>query len=165
MLRLRSVAAMMVVLIAGTACAADSQRGVDVAAEEEAIREVDRQLLEAAQSGDAAAFAALFAPDGQLLFPNRPPAVGRDAIRRDAAENFAVPGFSVSWEASKYIVSEAGDLAASIGTYDLVLTPPQGRIEDHGKYMTLWRKVNGEWLIAADMINSDLPMPSPEPGA
>lgn len=165
MFRLRSVAAVMLMLIAGTACATDSRRAVDLAAEEQAIREVDRQLLTAAQSGDAADFAALFAPDGQLLFPNKPAAVGRDAIRQDAEENFAVPGFSVSWEPSRYIISEGGDLAASIGTYNLVLTPPQGRIEDRGKYMTLWRKVNGEWLVAADMINTDVPMPAPDAGA
>lgn len=135
---------------------------VDLAAEEQAIREVDRQLLIAAQARDAAAFAALFAPDGQLLFPNQPAAVGRDAIRESIEATLSAPGFSVTWEASKYIISESGDLAASIGTYDLVLTPPQGQVEDHGKYMTLWRKVDGEWLAAADMINTNMPPPVPD---
>lgn len=140
---------------------AESHPVVDLAAEEQAIREVDRQLFNAAQARDAAAFAALFVPDGQLLFPNQPAAVGCDAIRESVEETFSAPGFSVTWETTRYIISESGDLAATMGTYDLVVTPPQGRVEDHGKFMTLWRKVDREWLIAADMINTDTPLPAP----
>lgn len=162
MLTLRSVAAVTLVFVTGAGCAADSRPVVDLAAEEQAIREVDRQLLSAAQARDAAGFAALFAPDGQLLFPNQPAVVGRDAIRESSEQNFSAPGFSVTWEASKYIISESGSLAASIGTYHLVLTPPQGRVEDRGKFMTLWQKVDGEWLVAADMINTSMPLAAPE---
>jgi len=29
--------------------------------------------------------------------------------------------------------------------------------EDHGKYLTVWRRVGKNWLIAADAWSSDLP--------
>lgn len=146
-----------VLVISG--CAAQTSPAVDLALEEQAITDVDRRLLAAAQAGDAAAFAALFAPDGQLLFPNRPRVTGREAIQAASAEDFAVPGFRVEWQQSDVRIAQSGDLAVSTGSYQLTLTPPSGRIEDRGKYMTVWRKVDGEWRVAADMINTDLPMP------
>jgi len=143
-------------------CAAEPAPVADPATQEQAIRAVDQQMLTGAQSKDAAAFAAVFAPDGQLLFPNSPAVTGRDAIQAQAARDFATPDFTVSWEASRYIIAESGDLAASIGTYQLSGTSPAGPFQDHGKYMTLWRKVDGQWLAAADMINTDVPLPAPD---
>lgn len=162
MSRLKAVAACILVVLAAGNCAPDPTPAVDLAAEEAAIRAVDRTFMEAAQAGDAAAFAAVFAPDGQLLFPNEPAVTGREAIRAHAEEMLALPGFSVTWEASRYIIAESGDVAASIGTYDLVMTLPDGPVEDHGKYLTLWQKVDGEWRVAADMTNTSLPLPSPD---
>lgn len=147
------------ILTASLGCAPQSNPAVDLAAEEAAIEAVDQRLLAAARSRDAETFAAAFAADGELLFPNRPKATGQDAIREMVAADFAIPGFDVSWEQSKLLIAQSGDLAVSTGSYDLTLSPPEGPIEDRGKYMTVWRKVDGEWRIAADMINTDLPMP------
>lgn len=153
----RMVALTSVVVISG--CAAQTSPAVDLALEEQAISEADQRLLAAAQAGDAAAFAAIFAPDGEMLFPNRPRAIGQEAIQAAAAGDFAVPGFRVTWQQSNVMIAQSGDLAVSTGNYQLTLTPPSGRIDDRGKYMTVWRKVDGEWRVAADMINTDVPMP------
>jgi ketosteroid isomerase-like protein len=35
---------------------------------------------------------------------------------------------------------------------------PKGkRIEDSGKFVVAWKKVNGEWKVAYDIYNSDKP--------
>jgi ketosteroid isomerase-like protein len=52
-----------------------------------------------------------------------------------------------------------GHLAVSIGSYHLRLSLAEGRIEDRGKYMTVWRKIDGQWRVAADMINTDAQLP------
>ena len=151
--------AVTILAVAALACAAGSDPAVDADAEAAAIHEVDQQLLAAAQAGDAAAFAALFAPDGQLLFPNRPKAMGQQSIQEVVAADFAMPGFRVTWQQADVRVAQSGDLAVSIGSYHLTLSPPSGPVEDRGKYMTVWRKVDGEWRVAADMINTDAPLP------
>jgi uncharacterized protein (TIGR02246 family) len=156
---LRRRSALTPVLIALCGCAAQTNTAAIRAADEAAILAADQRLLAAAGSHDAEAFAAEFAADGELLFPNRPKARGREAIRETVAADFALPGFNVSWEQSKLMVSQAGDLAVSIGSYHLRLSLAEGPIDDRGKYMTVWRKIDGQWRVAADMINTDAPHP------
>ena len=144
---------------AAAGCAAGSNPAIDLAAEETAIRAIDQQMLAAANARDAAAFSAVFAPDGALLFPNQPAAIGTEAIRAVVQRDFAVPDFAVTWTAEEYRLAASGDLATSRGTYYLSLSTPDGPFEDQGKFLTVWRKVDGAWRVAADMINSDVPLP------
>ena len=51
----------------------------------------------------------------------------------------------------------SGDLAYDVGTYTLSFDGPDGKVTDTGKYVTVWTKVDGEWKVAADIGNSDLP--------
>jgi hypothetical protein len=32
-------------------------------------------------------------------------------------------------------------------------------VRDRGKYVVVWRKVRGDWKVAADIFNSDGPPP------
>lgn len=158
-MRLRSVVSIFLFSAAAAGCAAGSNPAIDLAAEEAAIRAVDQQMLAAARAGDVAGFTAVFAPDGALLFPNQPAAIGADAIRAIVERDFAIPDFAVTWTAEEYRIAASGDLATSRGTYHLTLTTPDGPYEDHGKFLTSWRKVDGAWRVAADMINTDVPLP------
>jgi len=37
---------------------------------------------------------------------------------------------------------------------------PSGKtIEDHGKYVTIWKKQSGKWKVAYDIFNTDLATP------
>lgn len=148
----------------GMATAGD-QAQVDVEAEEQAIREADAAMLEAARAGDAEGFADAFAPDGRLLFPYAPAAEGREEIRAKTEADFQTPGFEVEWTVESIAVAESGDIAYSIGSYTLGMETPDGPMEDEGKFLTVWEKVDGEWKAAADMIATDQPPPgagSPE---
>jgi uncharacterized protein (TIGR02246 family) len=156
---LRRKIALTVIAVIAMGCAEESNPAVDVDAEKAAIQEIDQRLQAAAQAKDAAAFAALFAPDGELLFPNRPRSVGQQSIQETVAGDFTIPGFNVNWEQSDIMIAQSGDLAVSTGSYNFTISPPEGPVEDRGKYMTVWRKVDGEWRVAADMINTDIPLP------
>lgn len=149
--------ALAALVLAG--CAADTNPVTDLAAEERAIRAVDRRMLAAAQGNDPSTFGAAFTEDGRMLFPNMDAVVGREAITAKATEDFAVPGFTLSWQPTHVEIARSGDLAVSSGTYELALTTPGGPVEDRGKYMTVWRKVDGEWKVAADMMNTSVPLP------
>ena len=56
------------------------------------------------------------------------------------------------------ISSNRGPFAWDVGTYHMNMPLNNGtRKEDHGKYLTVWRRVGKKWLIAADAWSSDLP--------
>ena len=130
---------------------------VDRAAEEQAIRDLDREWVAAVAARDTVAIANLYAEDGYFMPPNAPRVDGRGAIRGAWAEMFQMPNVSLTFAPTDIVIAEAGDMAYDIGTYNFGMDGPDGRIEDNGKYVVVWQKVNGEWKIMADIINSDIP--------
>jgi ketosteroid isomerase-like protein len=55
-------------------------------------------------------------------------------------------------------VSASGDLAWDRGTFHSVMETPEGTVEDVGKYLMIWKKMDGEWKVVAECGNSDLPV-------
>ena len=56
-------------------------------------------------------------------------------------------------------VASSGDLAYERGTYKFVTNGPKGHTEDVGKYVTVWKRIGGQWKVLADMNASDQPLP------
>ena len=142
---------------ANEAAAVNESAAVDAGAEEKAIRgEVDRwtQLIKAK---DAAAIAGLYAEDGAVMPPNAPIGKGRAAIQQTWASLVAMPGFDLAIVPEQIIVSSSGDMALDRGTYSLKVAPNGTEQTDTGKYVVVWRKIDGKWKAAADIFNSDLP--------
>ena len=104
-----------------------------------------------------------FLEDAVVLAPNEAIADGKEAIRNMVGDMFAMPGFAIKWQATKVEVARSGDLGYSLGTYDLSMNDPEGTpMADRGKYVTVWKKqADGNWKVAVDMFNSDLPLPQP----
>jgi uncharacterized protein (TIGR02246 family) len=132
--------------------------GAGPSADEQAVRELDRQWVAAVAKKDAPAVAEFYAPRGQLMAPNAPSADGRDAVAGVWKSLFALPGFSLTFEPKQIDVASAGDMACDVGTYALGFDSPDGaHVRDSGKYVVVWRKVDGHWKVMADIFNSDLP--------
>jgi len=129
----------------------------DVAAEAQAIRDVNAQWLGAVTSKDAAATAAFYTPDGRLMAPNAPTAQGAAAIAEAFAGIFSLPNVALSWTEDLVEVAPGGTLAYDIGSYTLSFDGPDGPMQDNGKYVVVWKKVDGQWRVAADIFNSSLP--------
>jgi ketosteroid isomerase-like protein len=68
--------------------------------------------------------------------------------------------FALTFEPTRIAVAQAGDVAYDIGTYSLAFDGGQGPVRDRGKYVVVWRKVSGDWKVAADIFNSDGPVPA-----
>lgn len=127
---------------------------VDLAAEEQAIRDASTAWLAAVQARDLAAAAANFAPDGMAYSENQDPLVGPAAIQADAEAQWEeMPNASVSWSTDRVIMAASGDLAVELGTYTF---SNEGE-EDTGKYVTAWTKIDGAWKVAADIGVSTVP--------
>jgi len=131
------------------------------AADERAVREADAAWSKAAAAKDVEAYLAFFAEDALVLPPNAPMLTGKESMRKGLSEEMANPGFSESWQASKAEASRGGDLAYSIGTYQVTMKDAKGKpVTDRGKYMTVWKKQpDGTWKGLVVMANSDLPAP------
>ena len=125
----------------------------------EVIRKSDIEWSNSAQSKDVDTWVAHYSPDAVVLFSNQPAASGSEAIRKTIGGLLGLPGLSVKWRPLKVEVARSGDIGYSHGTYELSFDNPNGgRIEDHGKYVEVWKKqLDGSWKCAIDMPNSDVP--------
>ena len=98
--------------------------------------------------------AGLFASDGVFMAPHQEPVVGNRLIERKLRE-FGDAGFQdLRLETGR--VESSGDMAMEVGQYALcILTHDRGTRTDHGKYLTVWRRL-GAWRIAASCWSSNL---------
>ncbi len=160
---MRLLASCFVVLIASTV-AADAQVGPPAASRDSTpplpsitlAPELDRVLRDYEQAwraGDAAALTALFADDGFVLQPGRPPVRGRANIQRHYAGQGGGP------LRLRALASATGDsVGYIIGAYGYGDTPG-----DQGKFTLTLRRAGGRWMIYSDMDNPSVPPRRPGP--
>ncbi len=143
----------LIVAVGLNACAPDTE------GDAETIKALDAKWMEYMATADVDAIVALYAGDGLLMAPNAPAARGAAAIRPLWEKLAGLPGVEFIIVPSAINVAAGGDLAADIGTYSLSFDGADGRVEGRGKYVVVWRKIAGEWKVAADIFNSDLAAP------
>lgn len=133
----------------------------DTKSDEQAIRTLSKNWLDLTKKHDAAACAALFADDGISYGMNQEPFVGPAAIKKHFAEQDAKsPKADVNWSTERVEVASSGDMAVEYGKYNVKGIGPAGTDSDEGKYITVYRKVNGAWKVAADIGSSTKPAPA-----
>ena len=123
--------------------------------EDAAIREVSAAWKRAYNAGDTAAVTALYAPEAVLSAPGEPAVRGSAAIARYFKEKiaqFRSAGLTVSDQPLGPVVA-SGELAWQWQTY--TVSDKAGHVIDAGKLVTLFRRYDGNWLIAGDTWNSD----------
>ena len=143
--------AWMVALVALVSCA----RSVNVEEEKTALMAVDREWSQTTKDLDK--FVSYFAADATAYAPGMPAVTGTDALRKTMSDMMAAPGFALSWTATEAEVAASGDYGHTAGTYEMSMA---GGTEK-GKYVTVWKKVDGAWKASEDIFNSDGPAPAP----
>lgn len=107
----------------------------------------------AIQKGDAAAIAALYTTDAEALPPNAEAVSGRDAIQKFWQS--VIDSGIASAKLTTRDVQSAGDWAWESGEY--ALAGKDGAALDHGKYVVIWKRVQGQWHLHRDIWNSNQP--------
>ncbi len=107
--------------------------------------------MEAFSAKDIEAINALYAEDSVLLPPNAPAIFGRDAISATIQEMFAA-GLSIELEDLE--IKVVGDLGYKAGRYRT--TAEDGSLVDRGKYIEIWSKIDGKWVLHRDIWNSSV---------
>lgn len=137
---------------------------VNLEAEEQAIRARANEMAAAARAGNASKTASFYAEDAVFLPAHMPIVRGRGAITTAWTDMLKTPGLNLTFEPTRITVAESGDLAEDVGTYRMTVQSPQGTYVEDGKYVVVWKKVNGEWRISSDIYNPDkMPPPPPAP--
>jgi ketosteroid isomerase-like protein len=103
---------------------------------------------------------ALYEDEAILMPPNAAAVQGKAPIQAWMKAYLAISDLQ---EQSLETEGE-GNLAYDRGNYSMTVNRVNATpIEDHGKYLTIWRKqAGGLWKISRAIFNSDLPLPAPE---
>jgi uncharacterized protein (TIGR02246 family) len=130
----------------------------DMKSDEDAIRNLSKKWLEMTKKHDAAGAAAIFADDGVSYGVYRTPIKGPEAIEKHYREDdMKNPKAEINWSTERVDVASSGDMAVEYGKYDVKKLGQDASGSDEGKYVTVYRKVNGTWKVVADIGTSTVP--------
>jgi len=126
-------------------------------ADEQAIRKLDKEWSDAAQSKDAGKMLVFYAEEASAFPFNAPIATGKEQIQKLWAGLMSLPGFSLSFGPTKIEVAKSGDMAYDVGTFELKDNDASGTLTTTtGKYVVVWKKQpNKKWKVVADIFNTD----------
>ena len=132
------------------------------AADEAAIRSINPAWFKAFNAGDANSIIALYAEDAVVNAPGVPAARGQAAIREYFMKEVAAARAAGMTQNAGPTTDAgvSGDLGWEWGTY--AAKDKSGATVDAGKYVTVYAKKDGKWLIIRDIWNSDGPMQTPK---
>jgi uncharacterized protein (TIGR02246 family) len=152
---MKTLAACSLLLVC--ACASRPSSDFQAGDAENAIRKMDSSFAMAARAGDATAMSEAYATDAVVLAPNMPVVRGRDAIR-SFWSGYLGQFASFDLSLTPDDVQQSGDLAVETGHYRANMTPKNAtaQVNDEGKYVVVWRKIDGQWKLTRDMFSSDL---------
>jgi len=152
----KRIAALAFAAAVATACAPsggdeETPPPVDLAEEEQAVRDLSMQWMEAYRAQDAATIVNLFAPDGTTFFDGEL-LEGREAIQANMESEWSeYPDFLIAWSTSSVEMAGSGDLAVERGVWEYDPDGPGEAEGVNGQYVTTWKKIGGRWQVIMDV--------------
>lgn len=120
------------------------------------LMQLDTRFSAETEKGGGKTFASWFADDALMLSNGKPAALGKAKISRTSDWNAA--DYQLTWQPAGAQMGPSGDMGFTWGHYE-------GHTKDNhnnavvtaGRYITVWKKVNGEWKVALDASSDDAP--------
>jgi uncharacterized protein (TIGR02246 family) len=148
----------MNILVVLVACAAASHHRVDRVeakqqpADEQMIRDARARSNAAIKAHDPAAMARLWVEDILVVRSTGAQLTGRQGNQDRMAQQFATrPDTIYVRQPSAIDVYLPWEMASERGEWTARWTEPDGVVDTSGTYMAQWRRVNGQWLIRAEL--------------
>ena len=155
----------IVVVIMVTACQPKTQpASIDTRADADSIRNLEDQFAIAMQESDIDKIVSFYTSDAVAMCSNLPIAIGLQAIRDLKKICFSDTSYSYksySCKINDIQVSASGDLAFARGSDHINHNTPTGTVAEEGKWLDVWKKVDGRWRMVASTWNRDKPLPKP----
>jgi ketosteroid isomerase-like protein len=136
------------------ACKSETKPAFDLESAKQEIAAVNLAFETAVSKSDSVGFASLYTTDTKWMNPNAPTVEGRTALISKISKdlNAGIGSAKLTtvevWGDENYVTEE--------GKYELFTK--DGTPADIGKYMILWKRVNGKLMFHRDIYNSDLPL-------
>ena len=119
----------------------------------EAIKEADEKFMALYRQGNAAGIAELYSEDAVLMLPGADFVRGKEGIQATFAGFMAMGIKALVFDVIE--VDQCAEKAIEMSTYRLLGVDDQEL--DHGKYIVVWKREQGEWKLHRDIFNSSLP--------
>jgi len=133
----------------------------DTATAKKAIDAANANWARLTSSGHADSLAEFYAQNAVIMPPNMAPTRGKAGIRAFFATLNPVKP-TLSLRADSVWANGAAAVEQGRWWWKWAGTPPAGMPgADSGKYVVRWVNENGRWLIAQDIWNSDVALPTP----
>jgi uncharacterized protein (TIGR02246 family) len=152
--------ALFFVLAFTAACSGGNAGPAFDSADQGRIKTVIQQLTEAFNAKDAKKAAALYTPEAVVMPPNKTLMRGRSFVEQYYTGRFAEGATSLELQPNE--IKGSGTLAVAMGDYRLMLAPAAGpHRRDRGKFVWVFRELNGTWMIDGIIFSSDFAEPPP----
>ena len=125
----------------------------DMAAIKAEIQALENTWATASNAKDATTITNFYTDNAISFTNNKPSLTGKAAIRKEIDEGLAKnkPNETVTYET----LDVYGDDNFVTETGKTTVKDAKGTITHTGKYMAVWEKRNGKWLVIRDIYNDD----------
>ena len=122
------------------------------------VRTRSKALIEAEETADYKRAVSFFTSDAVIQPANAPQFQGLDPLL-ELYETVMATATAFEGTTTEIIPAAGGDMAYEFGINRFVFETPDGPMEALGKYLVVWRKVDGEWFVSAIAFSNDSPPP------
>ena len=145
-----------VMLVAVMIIAACQSKTKTASNDADAIRNIEDQWVAAIKAKDIDKIVSFCSTDIVIMDANVPISGGHQAVRQSYSSP-ADDTTSVSHleTVDAIVVSASGDLAYTRGTAQQSRNTPNGIINESIKWVSIYKKINGEWKVIVNIWNSD----------
>ena len=107
--------------------------------------EFSDELMPEYEREERPAYFQVWFEDGELL-------EGREAIQADMESDWSEsPDFTIAWSTSSVEMAGSGDLAVERGAFEYDPDGAGEAEEVNGQYVTIWKKMDGQWQVIMDV--------------
>jgi ketosteroid isomerase-like protein len=131
-------------------------------ATESALMQADRDFAVATHERGIDGWMSFYATDAIRIRYRDNMVKGYDEIRKFDTPNISDTTTILNWEPTDAYVYRGGSIGSTTGRYSIVSrrTADAGKELGHGRYVTMWRRDPGRWLVIMDTGYPDPPTPT-----
>lgn len=143
-----------------TGCTAAINNGSSLSAPtENSLMQADRDFAVATHARGIDGWMSFFAPDAIRIRYRENMVKGFDEVRKFDLPNISDTTIALNWEPTDAYVFRGGSIGSTTGRYSVLSrrTADAGKELGHGRYITMWRRDVGRWLVIMDTGYPDPP--------